>query len=73
MKNEIKGFVDADIWIFKEEIYNGRIAKIWYKEEHARIADYVWKEHGHPVLCNACYFKRTMKTRKIYVKAGEEL
>jgi hypothetical protein len=28
MKNEIKGFVDADIWIFKEEIYNGRIAKI---------------------------------------------
>jgi hypothetical protein len=28
------------------------------------------KEHGHPVLCNACYFEADDK--KIYVKATEK-
>jgi hypothetical protein len=29
------------------------------------------KEHGHPVLCNACYFEADDEDKKIYVKAGE--
>jgi hypothetical protein len=27
------------------------------------------KEHGHPVLCNACYFEADDEDKKIYVKA----
>jgi hypothetical protein len=29
------------------------------------------KEHGHPVLCNACYFEAD-EDKKIYVKATEK-
>jgi hypothetical protein len=30
------------------------------------------KEHGHPVLCNACYFEADDEDKKIYVKATEK-
>jgi hypothetical protein len=41
-------------------------------QEHARIAGLcLKKEHGHPVLCNACYFEADDEDKKIYGKHGE--
>jgi hypothetical protein len=31
------------------------------------------KEHGHPVLCNACYFEADDEDKKIYVATEKEL
>jgi hypothetical protein len=49
----------------------GGFAKIYDTRTYARIA--FEKEHGHPVLCNACYFEADDEDKKIYVKATEEL
>jgi hypothetical protein len=33
----------------------------------------MFEEHGHPVLCNACYFEKTMKTENLRENVEEEL
>jgi hypothetical protein len=33
-------------------------------QENAPLRNYVWKEHGHPVLCNAAYFEADDEDRR---------
>jgi hypothetical protein len=46
----------------------GGFAKDMIRKNMLALRDYVWKEHGHPVLCNACYFEADDEDKKIYGK-----
>jgi hypothetical protein len=71
IKNEIKDFVDADIWIFKKEIYNGRICKDMIQNMLTHCGIMFEKEHSHQCYVTPTYFEADDETRKSTLKATE--